>query len=429
LWIEPFARVVLEGLVVRAQARFADLAKELLERCDILAGFTEEPGKISRPFPSAAMHKVHASLSEWMQEAGLAVRRDAVGNLIGHYAAEAEDTVGTAAQVFIIGSHLDSVPNAGKYDGILGVLAGVAAVKALGGKRRPFAIDVVGFCEEEGIRFRTPYLGSLALTGRLDSSLLERTDKSGISLRKALRDFGLDPARLNEATYPAGMVQGYLELHIEQGPVLESQNLPLGIVEAIVGQTRSWLRFEGQAGHAGTLPMTLRHDALAAAAEFVLAVEQQARAADGLRATVGTLSVAPGAVNVVPGLAALSLDVRHRQDSIRVEANAKLLGQASDIAGRRGVRFCIDQSESFAAVQAGPRLTDLLATAASESGHAFMRMDSGAGHDAAVMADLAPMTMLFVRSPAGVSHHPDEAVLPADVAAALEVMAAFIQNL
>jgi allantoate deiminase len=359
-----------------------------------------------------------------MRQAGMTVRLDAAGNLIGHYEASRAD-----AATFLIGSHLDSVPDAGKYDGILGVLLGVAAVQALGGRRLPFAIDVLGFCEEEGIRFRAPYLGSLAVCGRLDRALLERLDDKGVSLAEAQRRFGLDPARLPEAAYPAGKVLGYLEAHIEQGPVLDTLHLPLGLVEAIVGQSRCWVRFVGKAGHAGTLPMELRRDALAAAAEFVLAVERHARSVDGLRATVGSLAVAPDAVNVVAGLAQLSLDVRHRQDQVRQQATAALLEQAATIADRRGVALQIDQSQAHAAVPTDPRLTDVLAQSVAAAGYSAHRMVSGAGHDAAVMAALAPMTMLFVRSPGGVSHHPAESVVPADVTAALEVMVAFLHRL
>ncbi|MCI0458074.1 MAG: Zn-dependent hydrolase, partial [Gemmataceae bacterium] len=333
------------------------------------------------------------------------------------------------APVFLIGSHLDSVPDAGKYDGVLGVLLGVAAVQALDGKHLPFAVDILGFCEEEGVRFRTPYLGSLAVCGRFDPALLERTDATGISLAAALRDFGLDPVRFPDAAYPASQVLGYLEAHIEQGPVLDTRNLPLGVVEAIVGQSRLWLRFEGKAGHAGTLPMELRQDALVAAAEFIVAVEYQAHSVDALRATVGTLAVAPGAVNVVPGTVKLSLDIRHPQDTVRERATAALLEQAAAIAGRRGVGAHVDQAEHHPAVPTDPWLTDLVAESARAAGSAPLRMVSGAGHDAAVMARLAPMTMLFVRSPGGVSHHPDEAVLLEDVRAALEVLVAILHRL
>jgi allantoate deiminase len=359
-----------------------------------------------------------------MHAAGMQVRRDAIGNLIGHYPGAEPN-----APVFLIGSHLDSVPNAGRYDGVLGVLLGVAAVEALAGRRLPFAVDVLAFSEEEGIRFRTPYLGSLAVCGRFDPALLSRTDDAGVSLGAAIRQFGLDPAEIPSAVYSGPQVLGYLEAHIEQGPILESLDLPVGVVEAIAGQSRLWVSFHGKAGHAGTLPMEHRQDALAAAAELVLQVEACARGTEGLRGTVGTMAVEPGAVNVVPSLARLSLDIRHADNAIRAEAVATVLQQAATYAAERGVRFQIDQAEHHAAVPADSRLTELLAAAVAATGVTPQRLVSGAGHDAAIMAGLTPMTMLFVRSPGGVSHHPDETVLPGDVRIALEVMVRFLVRL
>ena len=407
-----------------AQSLFSTLADDVLARCDLLACYSEEPNRITRTCLCGAMHQVHASLRTWMERAGMSVRLDAAGNLIGHYPA-----AGAGARALLIGSHLDSVPDAGKYDGILGVLLGVAAVQALGGQRLPFAIEVLGFCEEEGIRFRTPFLGSLAVCGRLTEEFLERTDDNGVSLSEALRHFGIDPARVSEAAYWPGGVLGYLEAHIEQGPVLDDAKLPLGVVDAIVGTSRCWLRFVGKAGHAGTLPMALRQDALVAAAEFIIAVDRAARSVDGLRATVGSLTVAPDAVNVVPGLARLSLDVRHPLDEVREQAVASLREQAAAVAARRGVALHVDQPDSRGAVPTDPRLTRLLAETVARAGYPVHRMASGAGHDAAVMATLTPATMLFIRSPGGISHHPAEAVLPQDVTAALEVMVAFLHRL
>ena len=408
---------------VASRPDYVALAKEVLARCEVLAGYTEEPGQITRPFPCEAMRGVHSSLRDWMRAAGLSVRVDAIGNMIGRYGAQ------DAGRVFLIGSHLDSVPNAGKYDGVLGVLLGVAAVQALGGERLPFGLEIVGFCEEEGVRFRMPFLGSMALAGCFESALLQRRDDSGVTLGDALQNFGLDPTRVNDAAYSPGSVLGYLEAHIEQGPALDSINRPLGVVEGITGQCRLWLRFMGQAGHAGTLPMGLRRDALAAAAEFVLAVEARARSVKDLVATVGKLQVEPGAGNVVPGSATLILDVRHAQDTIREQNHIAMLDQAAAIARRRGVTYSLDCSESYPAVPADRQLTELLAKAADLVGYSAPRMVSGAGHDAGIMARLAPMTMLFLRSPGGVSHHPDEAVREEDVAAALEVMVAFLKLL
>lgn len=401
-----------------------DLARRVLARCDAVAGFTEEPGRITRTFLCAPARQVQDCVAEWMRTAGMRTRVDAVGNLIGRYPAARAD-----APVFLIGSHLDTVPNAGRYDGVLGVMLGIAAVEALGGKPLPFALDVLAFSEEEGVRFRTPYLGSLAAAGRFDPELLERTDSAGVTLAQAIRAFGLEPERIRAAAYQPGQVLGYFEVHIEQGPVLEDLNLPLGVVEAIAGQSRLWARFEGKAGHAGTLPMELRQDALAAAAEFVLAIERMARIKKGLRATVGQLAVTPGAVNVVPGAARLSLDLRHARDDVRAPALANLLRQAEAIARHRRVGFQVEQVEHQAAVPADPRLTERLAEAVRAAGHPEHQMVSGAGHDAAVMATLGPMAMLFVRSPGGISHHPAEAVLLEDVRAALEVTVRFLENL
>ncbi len=400
------------------------LAAEILARCDTVASYSEEAGCIKRTFLCEPMHGVHACLSGWMAAAGMHVRLDPIGNLIGRYPAATEN-----APVFLIGSHLDSVPNAGRYDGVLGVLLGVAAVQALAGRRVPFAVDVIGFCEEEGVRFRTPYLGSRAVCGCFDADLLKLVDDNNVSLADVIRRFGLDPDHVSQAAYHGECVLGYLEAHIEQGPVLEALGLPVGIVEAIVGQSRLWLRFQGKAGHAGTLPMECRQDALTAAAAFVLEVERQARSVNGLRGTVGALAVEPGAANVVPGSVRLSLDLRHAVDAIREKAVAGLLQRAETIASERGVRFAIEAVEHHAAVPADQELTQRLAAAVSAAGQPVQRLVSGAGHDAAVMASLAPMAMLFLRSPGGISHHPDEAVFPGDVAVALDIMVRFLLHL
>jgi allantoate deiminase len=408
----------------KEDAFFLALTEEILGRCLVVAGYSEEPGKITRTFLCEPMHGLHERLGAWMRDAGMSVRMDAVGNLIGHFAAERE-----AAPLLLIGSHVDSVPDAGKYDGVLGVLLGIAAIQAQKRRPFPFAVEVIAFSEEEGIRYGTPYLGSSAAAGRFDPAWLERKDSVGLPMADAIRRFGLDPAQIPQAAYKSNRLLGYLEVHIEQGPELESLNLPVSVVEAIVGQSRLWTHFRGKAGHAGTLPMEARHDALTAAAELILAVEHEARSRHGLRATVGTISVAPGAINVVPGSAKLSLDVRHAYDKEREEALAALVRRAEDIACRRGVCFEIDYAENHRAVPTAPRLTDLLAAAIRAVGLAPHRMVSGAGHDSAVMASTTSMAMLFVRSPGGISHHPDEAILPEDVAVALRVMVDFLSRL
>jgi allantoate deiminase len=402
----------------------AALAMEALRRCDEAAGFTEEPGRVTRTFLSEPMRRLHERLAGWMEAAGLRVRIDAAGNMVGHYAGRQLDS-----PVLMIGSHIDTVPDAGKYDGVLGVMLGIAAVQALGGRRLPFGIDVIAFGDEEGVRYGVPFLGSLAARGRFDRSLLDRTDAAGVAMADAFRAFGLDPSRIGEAAYPPGGLLGYFEVHIEQGPVLESLEAPVGVVEAIAGQSRLRVEFGGRSGHAGTSPMEGRHDAMAAASEFVLEVERLGRSTAGLRATVGTIAVEPGASNVVPGTARLSVDVRHPRDDVRTSAVGELRTRALALAARRGVEFLVTREEHHAAVPADPHLADLLGRAVAQAGQVPHRLVSGAGHDAAVMAAVAPMAMLFIRSPGGVSHHPDERVLPADVAIALDVMIRYLDLL
>ncbi|HEY1375435.1 MAG TPA: allantoate amidohydrolase [Gemmataceae bacterium] len=396
------------------------LTDDVLARCDVLAGCSEEPGRLTRTFLRPPVHDVHRRLRGWMEAAGLAVRLDAVGNLIGRRPAQTDD-----ARVFVVGSHIDTVPDAGKYDGVLGVLLGVAAAQALAG--RPFrrTLDVIAFSEEEGVRFRTPYLGSLAVCGRLGPELLARTDADGVSVADAIRAFGLDPAGVPAAAYPPGQVAGYFEAHIEQGPVLEAAFRHFGVVTAIVGQSRYWLRFVGRAGHAGAQPMGQRRDALAAAAEFITAVEKDAQTTDGLRATVGCLTVSPGAANVVPGEVRLSLDVRHEDDTMRAVAGRAMLNAAKNAADYRCIEVECEQVMDEPAVPMDGALTGRLKAAA---GPGVERLVSGAGHDAAVMASICPAAMLFLRSPGGVSHHPAESVRREDVRAALGVMVRFLET-
>jgi allantoate deiminase len=320
------------------------------------------------------------------------------------------------------------VPRAGAFDGPLGVLLGVALIEALGGKRRAFAIEVVGFSEEEGVRFGVPFIGSRALIGDLDEALLARKDANGISVANAIRNYGLDPAQICEAQ-SRDRALGYLEFHIEQGPVLESLGLALGVVQAIVGQSRLEIRFEGHANHAGATPMHLRRDALAGAAEWISAVEHYANGIPDLVATVGRVDVTPGAGNVIPGAVALSLDVRHPDDATRGAALGALLEYAAQFASRRGLQFSSEVRLDQPAVAMDARLSDALVHAAARHGLPAHRMNSGAGHDAMILARQMPAAMLFLRSPGGISHHPDELVVVEDVAAALAVGMQFLHEL
>jgi allantoate deiminase len=400
-----------------------DRAARIIARCREIAACTEVPGEITRLFLSPPMREVHTLLRGWMEAAGMTVRVDAIGNLRGFWPGP---TPGSPR--LLIGSHLDTVPNAGAFDGILGVVLGVAIVEELRGQHLPFAIEVIGFSEEEGVRFSKPFLGSLALVGRLDADTLARTDRSGISTQQAIEAYGLDPAQLPAAVL-ANETFAYLELHIEQGPVLENEDTPLGIVEALVGQTRMELVFTGQANHAGTTPMHLRHDAMAAAAEWIVAVEDYASTHSGLVATVGKVEAAPGAGNVIAGHVTASLDVRHADDSARESSVIAILQLAETAATRRGVHVTYSKQLEQPAVPLDPHLTTLLNKAATQAGFPGRRMTSGAGHDAMILAPIVPSAMLFLRSPGGLSHHPDEAALPQDVEAALATAMEFLAQL
>ncbi|MEQ8835601.1 MAG: hydantoinase/carbamoylase family amidase, partial [Lacipirellulaceae bacterium] len=292
------------------------LADLVMARCDELGHCSEEPGQITRRFLSKPMHDVHDRLAAWMRSAGLSTRIDNAGNLIGRLEGQSI-TAGESPRTLLLGSHLDSVPGGGRYDGVLGVLLGLALIEALEGVNLPFHLDIIGFSEEEGVRFSKPYLGSSAVAGRFETEWLERVDAEGTTLREAIVEFGLAPDCLGDAAYSTEEVIGFIEPHLEQGPLLESCGSPGGLVTAIAGQSRLRLAFTGQMGHAGTTPMQGRHDALVSSAEFIRAVRELGTRVEGLRATVGRLKVMPNAPNVIPGRVELSLDVRHAEDEVR----------------------------------------------------------------------------------------------------------------
>jgi len=399
-----------------------DRATAIIARCREIAAHTEVPGEITRLFLTPPMHSVHSLLRQWMESVRMAVHIDAIGNLRGRW--------GTAnSPRLIIGSHLDTVPNAGAFDGVLGVVLGIAIIEELQGRSLPFSIEVIGFSEEEGVRFSKPFLGSLAVVGNLDDAdTLKRTDQNGISISDAIRAYGLNPRDLPEAVLSKDTF-AYLEFHIEQGPVLESDELSLGIVEGLVGQTRMQFLFVGQANHAGTTPMNLRHDAMAAAAEWIVAVEEYANSHEGLVATVGKLEASPGAGNVIAGAVKASLDVRHADDQTRHNTVTALTQSATKAGAKRGVQVTTRTEMEQPAVPLDPHLTTTLHNAAAKAGFPTRRMTSGAGHDAMIIAPTIPSAMLFLRSPGGLSHHPDESVLPQDVEAALATAMEFLSQL
>lgn len=360
------------------------------------------------------MRACHRQIGSWLERVGVSATVDAVGNLHGFY--QGEDL---AAPRLLIGSHLDTVPNAGAYDGILGVILAIGLLQALEGRRFPYAIEVIGFSEEEGVRFGVPFIGSRALAGTLDDEILNRTDVNGVSVTQAIRQFGLDPARIADASLRHDVL-GYVEFHIEQGPVLESLNRPLAAVEAIAGQTRQRFSFIGRTNHAGTTPMHLRYDALAAAADWIVAVESEARKVAGLVATVGFIEAKPGAANVIAGEVHATLDVRHSCDEVRIRALQTFTDCAEEIARRRSLKVRHTKLLDQGSVAMDSFLVGQIEDAIRKTGCESHRMVSGAGHDAMILAARVPAAMIFLRSPDGISHDPAESVHVEDVAKAIE---------
>jgi len=399
---------------VQTTIDFANLAVEVIARCRKLASFSEDVGGTRRTFLSPPMLDCHREVSSWLKALGMTVSVDAVGNSRGIY-----QGASPGAPRILMGSHLDTVPNAGAFDGILGVVLAVGLVESLERRKLPFGIEVVGFSEEEGVRFGVPFIGSRALVGRVDEELLGRKDEHGILVRKAIQDFGLNPNEISSAMLRDDVL-GYIEFHIEQGPILESLGRPLGVVEAIVGQNRLELTFSGQANHAGTTPMNLRHDALAAAADWIVRVEYLARRTPGIVATVGFVEANPGATNVIAGEARTTLDIRHASDRARTEALDDLIRQAESSAAERGVTVKWRTLLAQHAVAMDPFLSGQIEQAIQKAGCEAYRMASGAGHDAMILAEKVPAAMIFLRTPGGISHDPSESVHLDDVAKALE---------
>ena len=404
----------------------AQASRLLARRLDELGRVTDEPGKLTRMFLSPAMRRANTRVSQWMRAAGLTVCEDSVGNLIGRLESKTP-----GAKTLLLGSHLDTVRDAGKFDGALGVLLPIVALGEL--RRRdvalPFAVEVLGFSEEEGVRFSSAYLGSKGYTGQLRSADLKLRDADNVTVREALEQISRGRFSPPKPAHRPGNLMGYLEVHIEQGPVLEKKRLAVGVVSAIAGQTRGRLTFRGKAGHAGTTPMALRRDALAGAAEFVLFAETISRGCEPLLATVGTVAVAPGAPNVIPGEVTLSLDVRHPRDASRRAALTLLLDVARKIARQRKLSVEWQRTQDNRAVACSTQLTALIERSVRAVQHRSVTLVSGAGHDAVVMSALTPVAMLFVRCRDGLSHHPDEFAAPADLEIALHVVIDFLERL
>jgi allantoate deiminase len=400
-------------------------AETAMKRLDLLGAISDEPERLTRQFAGEAMRRANQAVGEWMQAAGMEVHQDNVGNLRGRY-----EAAGPNRPVLILGSHLDTVRDAGRYDGPLGVMVAIAAVQRLHDRdeRLPFAIEVIAFADEEGLRFSSTYLGSRAVAGLLGASDLDRPDPDGVTIAQAIGAFGGDPSRIGDDRWH-GRPVGYVEVHIEQGPVLEGLGLPVGVVTAIAGQARYRVTFVGSAGHAGTVPMRGRRDALAAAAEFVLAVESAGTSREGLVATVGQLTVHPGASNVIPGEVAVSLDVRHPDELTRIESTRQLVERAHEIASRRGVESTAELLSDNSSVPCSANLQALLTRAVEACGLTPVHLASGAGHDAVPMSSITEVAMLFVRCKGGISHNPAESVTKEDVAVSIDVLERFLDLL
>jgi len=391
-----------------------------------LSVISSDPQRLTRLYLTAEHRKAADLVGSWMRVAGMTVTEDALGTVRGHWRPDLKRRL-------LIGSHIDTVIDAGKYDGPLGVVAGILAVRELvaRGVDLPFGIDVLAFGDEEGSRFRTTLSSSAACAGIFDKAWLSVADNNGVTFADALKAYGKSPDDIAAAAYDRADVVGYIEVHIEQGPVLEARNFPLGVVTGIIGQSRMQVAVTGEAGHAGTVPMRLRRDALAGFAELMTVIESTAReqADDSMVATVGRIEAFPGATNVIPGRVQASLEVRSATDNRRHEAIRKITDAAAEIGERRGLGFDFEAAHETQTTACTPFMQDLLADAIASLGHEPFRLASGAGHDALSMAKLCPVAMLFVRCKGGISHNPAEFAAEADMGLAVSALVRFIERL
>jgi allantoate deiminase len=396
-----------------------------MQRCDALARHSELPGGLTRVFLSPEGRAAGETVLGWMREAGMHAALDAMGNAVGRY-----EGARAGLPCLMLGSHLDTVRDAGRYDGMLGVISAIECVDALNKQKKklPFAIEVVGFGDEEGVRFGTTLLGSRAIAGTLAPEVLATRDAGGKSIASALREFGLNPDHLSNVKRKKSEVLAYAELHIEQGPVLEAEGLPVGVVTAINGFSRLRVALRGEAGHAGTVPMALRRDALAAAAECIVTVERVAKNVPELVGTVGRIEAKPGAINVIPGEVLFTIDVRAPVDDLRVEAVDELKFLISKIAQRRKLQLEIETLQEFGSSACTPWLMRQLERAVEARGVRVRRLPSGAGHDGMAIKAIADIAMLFVRCKGGVSHNPAESITEEDAALGAAVLFDFIHE-
>jgi len=402
------------------------LGEEIAGRITELGAISESKAHLTRLFLTSEHRAAADLILGWMRDAGMRAHIDAIGNVCGRYEGERP-----GLPCLMLGSHYDTVRDAGEWDGPLGLITAISCVANLNrnGRRMPFAIEVVGFADEEGVRFASTLLGSRAVAGTFDESVLSARDQAGIALRDALKDFGLDPGHIGVAARRRRELLAYLELHIEQGPVLEEQQLPVGVVTAIAGATRLSVRLAGMAGHAGTVPMALRRDALTGAAECIGAIEEFCRTDDGgLVGTVGYIHAAPGATNVIPGQVSFTMDIRAPTDQRRKRAVTDMVRRIEAIAKRRKLELQLNVTHENRTVPCAPWLKEQIAEAIAAEGFRVFELPSGAGHDGMAMIDVADVGMIFVRCRGGVSHHPDEHVELADADAGARVLLRIIEN-
>jgi len=409
-----------------AGLQHASLGEEIVSRINELAAISETPEQLTRIFLTREHRAAAELLLGWMRSAGMRAQLDAIGNVCGRYEGERP-----GLPCLMLGSHYDTVRDAGKWDGPLGLITAISCVADLNrrGRRLPFAVEVTGFADEEGVRFASTLLGSRAVAGTFVESVLGAKDGEGISMREALIQFGLDPDHIGAAARAPSELLAYVELHIEQGPVLEGLNLPVGVVSAIAGATRLAASLTGMAGHAGTVPMPLRRDALAGAAECIVEIEEFCRTdEDGLVGTVGYIHAMPGATNVIPGQVAFTIDIRAPTDGHRKLAVADIVRRIENIAKRRKLTLQLDVTHENRTVPCAPWLKSQVAAAVAAEGFRAFELPSGAGHDGMAMIDIADVGMVFVRCKGGISHHPDEHVDVADADAGARVLLRLIEN-
>jgi allantoate deiminase len=406
--------------------RDLSLGEEIVGRIDQLATISETSEHLARLFLTKQHRAAAELILDWMRSAGMRAHLDAIGNVCGRY-----EGAEPGLPCLMLGSHYDTVRDAGKWDGPLGLITAISCVANLNkrGRRLPFAIEVTGFADEEGVRYASTLLGSRAVAGTFDESVLNARDEAGVSMREAMIEFGLDPAHVGAAARVRRELLAYIELHIEQGPVLEKQDIPVGVVSAIAGATRLAARLTGMAGHAGTVPMALRRDALTGAAECINTIEEFCRSDQaGLVGTVGYIHAAPGATNVIPGQVSFTMDIRAPIDMHRRRAVSDMVRRIEAIAKRRGLSLQIDVTHENRTVPCAPWLKAQVAEAIAAEGFPVFELPSGAGHDGMAMIDIADVAMIFVRCRGGISHHPDEHVALADADAGARVLLRLVEN-